>query len=555
MTLSRRDDGALCVGLVGMKPGDVVWLRRCLGNVVDVEAFAGPSELDTASVDVVIVDFSDDGVLDTLLSEHAGETPVLVVTSEPDIEDERVFFCLSRDLSDEDVAALVLSARLRESVVDQALSSPDRAARLKEILSLASRFATRDDLDSAARIAEEAAKRFGAADRSYCLFHDPESGIVWTEGSEAREHRAASGLVGFAARTGRSCLVEWAADDARFDARLDDPQGDGERRLLVQPVVGNDGRVQAVLVAVRGPKRRPFTKTHRKMLSVFAEAIAPKMQQLALMVEADRIVRAEHERRAGVFRAEAVDAYVRRGRQGDVVRVSPSWIRWAYWLLVGLAVAGVVYLCFGRVEHYSTGTGLIRLHDRAEVVAPRNGAIVSVEVESGDLVRANEVLARLDDTQVRAPADGIVGEIRTRPGQRVAAGDIVLSLLSEEVDRHVVALLPGADRPQLRPGMNIRLEIDGYPYAYQSLVIEHVSRGVVGPGEAARYLGPQYAETLKVSGPVAVVRARLDDAAFESGDETYRYHDGMRANAEVAIRSEPIIVMLFPFFKALHVDD
>ena len=125
----------------------------------------------------------------------------------------------------------------------------------------------------------------------------------------------------------------------------------------------------------------------------------------------------------------------------------------------------------------------------------------------------------------------------------------MLSLLDDDYDPHVVALLAGSDRPQLRPGQQLRIEINGYPYAYQSLVVDGVGTDIIGPSEAARYLGPQAADTLAVAGPLVLVRARLEHSTFVADGEAFEFHDGMVAQAEVAIRSEPIIVMLFPFLK------
>ncbi len=590
-----------------MDAATAAWLGDCLATLADTRIAHGAAELEDAlgqDVQALITGLSlRDPQLGSLL-DAVGRLPLLVVASDKDAPapaDERIFFVLSRQLPAADVAALVHSAVIDRSLAAEEIASPAAAARLQRVLALSSRFATRNDLQSAAGVAEDATQQLTRADRTYCLFHDADSGSVWTETEPTREGRAAMGLVGFAARTGRSCAVERARDDPRYVGALDDPEGDGRERLLVQPVVGPDGQVQAVLVAVRIGSRDPFTPEERQLLATFAQKTGPMMHHLALMVETEAVLRAEREQQERLYRREALNAYGQVGHRGDVVRISPAWIRWAYWVLLGLSIASVVYLCVGRVDQHSAGPAIIRLHARTEITAQSSGALVSVEVSPGERVEADQLLARLDDTEARAsvqqlqrefddqlrrrlldPSDavalqsvftlrgqlasartvldqrqlrasraGVVSDIRIRPGQHITMGEIVLSLLDEADDRHVLALLAGADRPQLHPGMPLRLEISGYQYAYQELVIDWVSDEIIGPNEARRYLGPQVADTLVIAGPVVLVRARLPERSFEADEETYQYHDGMLATAEVAVRAEPIIVTLFPFLKRI----
>lgn len=584
------------------------WLGDCLASVAEIRVAHGAEalgELLGQGAQALMTGLPlGDPQLVSLLDAVGGQLPVLIVGQDaraPAPDDERIFFVLSRQLPAADVAALVQSAVAERLLAAEEIESPAAAARLQRVLALSSRFATRNDLASAASVAEDATSQLTRSDRSYCLFHDADSGSVWTESEPAREGRAAMGLVGFAARTRRSCAVERAHEDPHYVAALDDPAGEGRERLLVQPVVGPDGQVQAVLVAVRLANRAPFAPEERELLATFAQKTGPMMHHLALMVETEAVLRAEREQHDRLYRREALRAYGQAGHRGDVVRISPTWIRWAYWVLLGLSVASVVYLCVGRVDQHSAGPAIIRLHARTEITAQSSGALVSVEVAPGERVQADQLLARLDDSEARAsvqqlqrefddqlrrrlldPADaaamqsvftlrgqlasartvldqrqlrasraGIVSDIRIRPGQHITVGEIVLSLLDEADDRHVLALLAGADRPQLHPGMVLRLEIAGYRYAYQDLVIDWISDEVIGPNEVRRYLGPQVGDALVIAGPVVLVRARLPGRSFVADDETYQYHDGMLATAEVAVRAEPIIVTLFPFLKRI----
>jgi len=582
------------------------WLRDCLATVAETVVVRGAQELHDGLARGARAVISGRAFGDPwttwLLGEVGTRVPVLLAASQDDLQaakDERVFYVLSPSLPPGDVAALVHSAVTNRAASVPEVVSPEAAARLTRVLALASRFSSRSDLESAAATAEDAAQRLTGADRTYCVFHDADTGALWTEGVRAREGHATTGLIGFSARTKRPCAAEVAQHDPRYARALDDPEGDGGQRILVQPVIAPDTRVHAVLVAARLESRPMFSAVEKQMLATFAEKTGPMMHDLALMVEAEGVLRAEREHKEGLFRPEAVTAHGESGHRGDVVRVSPAWIHWAYWGLLWLAVVSIAYLFVGRVAQHSTGPAIVRLHTRTEVTARSGGPLVSVEVTPGQHVEAEQLLARLDDIEARAAVDqlqrefddqlrtrlqnpsdasamksvfglrgqlaaartvleqrelraaraGVVSDIRIRPGQHVGVGDIVLSLLDETDQPHVIALLAGGDRPQLQPGMDLRLEVAGYRYAYQQLEIDWVSDEVIGPNEARRYLGPQVADNLEIAGPVVLVRARLPDGSFDADGDTFLYHDGMLATAEVAIRTEPIIVTLFPFLK------
>ncbi len=595
--------------LYAMDAGCAAWLAHCLlhtaetilipdGDLSALGRMPGARAIITGHR-------CDDPRLGSLLDHVGGGMPVFVIgppgTSQV-LADPRIFFVLSPLLPPADVTALVDSSLRGHSSPEPALPSPEAAERLTRVLALATAFASRSDLPSAAASAEHAVERLTGADRTYCLFHDVDSGALWAEGATEREGQATVGLAGFVARTGRACLAECARIDPRYVQALDDPLGDGNERLLVHPVLGPDGRVHAVLLAVRSPARPMFSFAEQQQLATFAESTGPMMHHLARMVEAQGVLRLERERRADMYRPEALTAYGQVGHRGDVIRVSPGWIRWAFWALLALIVASTAYLFLGRVHRYSEGPAIVRLHERTEVTARSGGALRSMEVAPGERVEQDQVLAHLDDRQARAtveqlqrefddqlrahlldpydaaakqrvfalrgelasahtrlqqhelrsPQAGVVSDIRIRPGQHIEEGDIVLSLLANDDDRHVQVFIRGADSPQLAPGMPLRLEILGYQYAYQDLTIDSVSDEVIGPAEARRYLGPQVADNLPIDGPVVLVRARLPESSFEASHEIYRFHDGMLATARVPVRTEPVIFTLFPFLHRVR---
>jgi biotin carboxyl carrier protein len=240
-----------------------------------------------------------------------------------------------------------------------------------------------------------------------------------------------------------------------------------------------------------------------------------------------------------------------------------------------------------------------RLHDPADAAAEQ--ALVSLNAQL-QLARA-----RVRERTVTAPAAGTVADVRVRPGQYLAPGQSLLAIVPAgegsraadagptggaesagpasripdaglaggaegagpasragqgaissrtEAGPVVLVVLPGEYRPQLVRGMPIRFEISGYRYSYQRLALESVDDEIVGPNEARRYLGPDIADALTITGPVVIVRARLPGPSFKAEGKTYLYHNGMHGQAEVRVRSEKILVTLVPglkpIFEKLH---
>lgn len=301
------------------------------------------------------------------------------------------------------------------------------------------------------------------------------------------------------------------------------------------------------------------------------------------------------------FREEAL-RHAREGREeGEVLRISPAWTRWAYWILVASAVSAAAFTVLGSVHQYASGPAVVLLDGRAEVAAPAEGTVRGVEVAPGQRVEAGAVLVRLDaaheeaqlarlqrecDLQltralrdpgdpaarealsalrvqrelaaarleqlvIRAPRAGVVGDVRIRLGQRLEVGDTVLTISDERAPLSVLAMLPGQYRPQLGPGMPLRFEVAGYPYAYQVLTIEAVGSQVVGPEEVRRYLGQQAFDTVKLEGPVVLVQARHPGRTFVTDEGRYELYHGMTGAAEARVRSESILLALVPALRRL----
>jgi membrane fusion protein (multidrug efflux system) len=301
---------------------------------------------------------------------------------------------------------------------------------------------------------------------------------------------------------------------------------------------------------------------------------------------------------------DAVRHHTSVDRAGSPLRLSPRWADACYWIIVAAIAVALLYACFGSVHDYASGPAVVRFVGRTDVTSRAGGAVMQVLVEPGQRVKAGAPLLRFDDASersefeertrefdrqllrilrdpaaaaardelaalktardlaqtrrderwVRAPVAGIVGSLRVRAGQYIEAGDLLATLLGESARPEVAALLPGQHRPRMRPGMRLRLELSGFPHAYQELTVTAISAQLVGPTEVRRFLGPDSGDAVNVAGPLVVVEAALPERTFWADRQPYEYCDGMLASANVQLESRSILRTLIPALELLFDD-
>jgi multidrug resistance efflux pump len=550
------------------------------------------------------------------LLEEADKTPDaetrlnLVLAGGPDptlfqdlIDRDRVFYLSQEPVPASDLMALLRSAGGRWAAAAQRGDGEERRRTVfaRRLLAATQAISTQRRPEGVARAAGEAVEEVLQAERGYCLLYDPATETLWEpprdpDLEEERRESAAVGLVSFVLRTGRPLAIERIGSDPRFDRDADDPKAQGDERFAAMPVLGPDGRILAVLAAVRRAEERAFDDEDLKGFTLLAEQAAPTFAQLRL-AEAD----AEGLPAAALFREEAVEHHnVGLRGEGDVLRVDPGWMRWTYRLLVFVLVGGLLFTLIARVHDYAEGPAVVRLGGRNDLTATADGTVSQVLVAPGERVEAGHLLVRfygareaaelqridhelelqlvnrlrdpadagaqqalislraerelarsnLAEREVRAPAAGVVSDLRVRVGEHISPGQSLLSIARGESRPVVVVFLPGQYRPLLKPGMPLRLEVQGYRYAYQHLTVDSVGDEVVGPTEAKRYLGEGLGDAVQFTGPVVKVEAHLPSNTFEAEGKVRSYHDGMVAQAEVRIRSERVLVTLIPALKA-----
>ena len=215
---------------------------------------------------------------------------VLAAGREPElfqdfIDTDVVFFLSRRPPPLGEVAALLRSALAhdeRRRRLDSGAGA-ERGAMVvaKAIARMVDRIATETDLERISGLLGSAAAGLTDADEGRFAIADVLHETLWSRSLEAADmvrNSAASGLVGFVARTGEAVTVDRAGDDARYDAEADNGGRSPQERFLAVPVLAPGATFAdtlGVLVATREPGRETFGDAERRRLEDLALQIAP----------------------------------------------------------------------------------------------------------------------------------------------------------------------------------------------------------------------------------------------------------------------------------------
>ncbi len=246
----------------------------------------GPERTETAAGGIVVVATGADaervrklchanGLLVPVLTSlgAAHESAAAVVIGEPSLPaSPQVAHVARTALPDAALLDLLRGLVSGRVVVDPPVAAPDADPRVADF---AQRISSLVDRGAIEQVAVEAITVLTRADRARLLFFDSSTGALWSQApSTFTTPRAAAGMVGWSAYTGRALHASPAGDDPRYLTELDDPEGKAQSRLLVQPVVGADRRTHAVLVAIRRWRHSDFSEAERVALSSLAALIA-----------------------------------------------------------------------------------------------------------------------------------------------------------------------------------------------------------------------------------------------------------------------------------------
>lgn len=96
-----------------------------------------------------------------------------------------------------------------------------------------------------------------------------------------------------------------------------------------------------------------------------------------------------------IYRQQALREHVGARVDSDLLRLSPEWSRWAYWALLLVAGVALLFTALGNVTEYASGPAVVRVEGKSEITVDVAGVVTSVEVVPGQRVAAGQVLVKL----------------------------------------------------------------------------------------------------------------------------------------------------------------
>jgi membrane fusion protein len=135
-------------------------------------------------------------------------------------------------------------------------------------------------------------------------------------------------------------------------------------------------------------------------------------------------------------------------------------------------------------------------------------------------------------TVLRAPRAGIVSTLLVKPGQNVASGQPLLSILPRGSELEAQLLVPSGAIGFVHAGTPVVLRYQAYPYqkfGQQYGEVSQVSRSALSPAEAASLLGQS------VATPLYRVMVSLDRQTIDAYGKAEALKPGMTLNADLLL--------------------
>lgn len=149
-------------------------------------------------------------------------------------------------------------------------------------------------------------------------------------------------------------------------------------------------------------------------------------------------------------------------------------------------------------------------------------------------------------TVVRAPDSGVVSTLLVKPGQNVAAGQPILSILPQGSTLEAQLLVPSRAIGFIEPGNRVVLRYQAYPYqkfGQQYGEVIQVSRSALSPAETSSLLG-SVAET-----PLYRVLVALDRQSVDAYGKAEALRPGMALDADILLERRNLWQWVFePLF-------
>jgi hypothetical protein len=476
----------------------------------------------------------------------------------------QIFYMTRAPVPDLELDA-ILTAAVSETRYRQSTSRPlsELVAELDPVVEFCYQIALQDDLAIAAKLTSETLRNLIQADNSQFFFYEQQSDVLTVNppSSDESSDAVTCGLVGYIARTGLTVCVQHARTDPRYDADLDNRGADSDPHFTGAAIFAPDGQTIAVLSAVRSGARLPFSPEDTEKLKVLAVCAGP---EIAILLFRSRlraaVLRRIHDAtESGAFRDQAVEHHSRAVVPGRVsLRVAPRWL--TSWLTMLMMTITLFVLAFASADETLVCPATIRAKIRTRLVVPMPAVIRHVNVTEGSRVVIGQVLVQFqrqnipppatnlteDVEDLLAPVNGIVTNVRARPGLQIGPEDTVASILDDKQGFELIYVLPAQYVPQIRMGMMIRFHGEGLPGSRYEVQVPQMGVEILRPPQTTGYVGPYSDETTTIYGPVVIVRSAL---LPEHAPDRKQYSDnieGLSGTAEIALRHERMMLKLLP---------
>lgn len=414
------------------------------------------------------------------------------------------------------------------------------------------------------------------------------------------EKVARSGLVGFVASSGQSAVVASGGGDTpdpRLVAAIDHPWT--LPTGLSAAITASDPNLRfRLILSLSVAEDQHLLETDIRRYTGVLDALAPTLERL-LAQERFR------SSTGNLFRPDAIrKRYQADPEFGALLQGPPHWTRYGFRALsAGLAVLLAV-AAFGSIGQYASGPALLVDDTHIELRSEIAGVVAWPLVSTGVAIAEGTALIQFDDAEerneleaaerefgrwlrrrlqrpddesirpsliaardrlfraqaardrkiLRAPRAGEVGAMHVVTGQSVQLGQTVVTLRIDSADagastRRILALIPAASRPQLREGASMRIELDGYDYAYVESTVESISADVIGPEQMRTRLGERFADAFTLTGPLVLVEGSVAIETLRTGKGEIPLMDGMPGSADVELERTRLWRLLFPWLS------
>jgi multidrug efflux pump subunit AcrA (membrane-fusion protein) len=275
--------------------------------------------------------------------------------------------------------------------------------------------------------------------------------------------------------------------------------------------------------------------------------------------------------KSGLFRREALDRLDDIDDLDRLVTVTHP----RAWLALGavavLLVVALAWASFGRLDTTVSGQGVLLAGGRTlSVSALESGRIVRLTAAQGERVTAGQIVATVAPSDgvldahgaiaqdpVTSPYDGIVGSVQAYPGQYVASGAPLLTVVPEE-PLIATLYLPLDESTKVKKGAQVDIAPAGVSpdeYGYIRARVTFVAGVASTPEDLLSVLQNEFlARQFSAAGPVARIEAALvrDPAtpsgfAWSSSDgPDVPVTDGTTCTARIVLSSAAPITYAFP---------